>query len=158
MSEAEPRALTPDDQEFVIEMEHYLTPDAAVPLFFNEDGSLDRGKIMEQPCFAPRQIEGLSAPPEEAPAPAKTPYTTGISAITYPCGCEATGPGNLPEHCPDHPDKQIHVFKDGHGTPFDPNVHAVNAHDGAPKLDSANKLIRKEHDYAGPVPSKNFGS
>lgn len=89
---------------------------------------------------------------------AKTPYTTGISAITYPCGCKAVdGEGNLPEHCPDHPAQHVQVFKDRHGTAFEAGVHAINT-DGSPKTDSIGKLIRKEHDYAGPQGPKYFGS
>lgn len=113
------------------------------------------------------QLLGLDAPPVdathevlEAPAqtPLKTAYTTGIHAITYPCGCQAKGPGNLPEHCPEHPAKKVEVFRDGHGNVFDPYLHAVNRDSGLPKTDSAGRLILLQHDYPGPPPNKNFGS
>lgn len=96
-------------------------------------------------------------PDAEPPIERKTPFTTGISSITYPCGCEATGSGNLPEHCPDHPEKAIVVQRDGHGTAFDEAVHAVQG-DGTPKMDSAGKYILKEHDYPGPPKQSYFGS
>lgn len=78
------------------------------------------------------------------------PGTTGIFAICYPCGCNATsGGGNLPANCPEHPAQQSPHFVDTHGTVFEAGIHATET-DGAPKVDSAGKLIRKEHDYNPP--------
>jgi hypothetical protein len=112
---------------------------------------LGKGKSGEGPVD---QADGATGQ-----TPLKSPYTTGITEITYPCGCKAVDPeGNLPEHCPDHPEQRIEKFVDRHGTMFEPGVHAVQPHDGSPKLDSAGKLIRIEHDYAGPQGQKYHGS
>lgn len=93
----------------------------------------------------------------EPPKPKKQPpEITGISEITYPCGCEAKdSEGNLSATCAKHlnfkPEKP--VITNRHGQVFDPEVFASQS-DGSPATDSQGKFILKQHHYA--PPAQNF--
>jgi hypothetical protein len=43
--------IKPQDESFYEELKAKLEPGAVIPLFFRADGTLDREKIMELPCF-----------------------------------------------------------------------------------------------------------
>lgn len=39
------------DQEFIEQLEKHLGPGAVVPLFYNDDKSINREKTLNLPCF-----------------------------------------------------------------------------------------------------------
>lgn len=133
------------DREFYEQLMAAIPEGGAQPdLFFNEDGTLNRVKVMEQPLFQPHadptELIGQQEPPltDDGGAPGQTPPPAP------PVKLEAVPPPKAAE-------------VDGTGQPFDADIHAVNA-DGTGKRDSANKFIHKENDYNPPQPSGAFGS
>lgn len=49
------RPLKPEDESFYDDLVKRLPEGAVVPLFFNDDGTLNRQSILSLPCFSDSQ-------------------------------------------------------------------------------------------------------